>query len=160
MSVNKYRPHILVLPEDEATRQMANGFYQNIPDQRYTQILPVAGGCDHVVDCFKSDYMSSMEAYENRHFVLVIDFDKRPNRLQHIKTQIDQRIMSRVFILGAFLEAEDLRRSVGENLETIGLLLAQDCQNQTMNTWKTPLFDHLQDEIERARLTLRPLIFS
>ncbi len=139
---------------------MANGFYQNIPDQRYTQILPVAGGCDHVVDCFKSDYMSSMTAYEYRHFVLVIDFDKRPNRLQHIKDQIDPNVLARVFILGASLEAEDLRRSVGANLETIGQLLAQDCQNQTRNIWGNALFETLQDEIERAKKILRPLIFS
>jgi hypothetical protein len=159
MSVNKYRSHILVLPEDEATRQMANGFYQKIPDQRYTQILPVAGGCDHVVDCFKSNYMPSMNTYPYRYFVLVIDFDKRPSRLQHIKNQIDPSILARVFILGAFLEAEDLRRNVGENLETIGQLLAEDCQNQTMNIWRNELFEPLQDEIERAKKTLRPLIF-
>jgi hypothetical protein len=27
MSVNKYLPHVLVLPEDDANRQMANGFF-------------------------------------------------------------------------------------------------------------------------------------
>jgi hypothetical protein len=26
MSVNKYLPHVLVLPEDDSTRQIANGF--------------------------------------------------------------------------------------------------------------------------------------
>jgi hypothetical protein len=26
MSVNKYHPHVLVLPEDDANRQLANGF--------------------------------------------------------------------------------------------------------------------------------------
>lgn len=26
MSVNKYKPHVLVLPEDDANRQLANGF--------------------------------------------------------------------------------------------------------------------------------------
>jgi hypothetical protein len=26
MSVNRYQPHVLVLPEDDANRQMANGF--------------------------------------------------------------------------------------------------------------------------------------
>ncbi len=26
MSVNKYKPHVLILPEDDADRQIANGF--------------------------------------------------------------------------------------------------------------------------------------
>jgi hypothetical protein len=26
MRINKYKPHILVLPEDDANRQIANGF--------------------------------------------------------------------------------------------------------------------------------------
>jgi len=28
MSPNQYQPHILVLPEDDANRQIANGFIQ------------------------------------------------------------------------------------------------------------------------------------
>ena len=36
MSVNKYLPHVLVLPEDDANRQLANGFLldPNLLDRR------------------------------------------------------------------------------------------------------------------------------
>ena len=158
--MNDYRPHIYVLPEDDATRQMAVGFYQKVPDQRLMQILPPSGGWTYVLKSFLLEYQPTMQTLPHRYVILVIDFDKDTERLEHIKNQIDPSILARVFILGAFLEAEDLRRNVGENLETIGQLLAQDCQNQTMNIWGNALFKPLQDEIERARMTLRPLIFS
>ena len=160
MSVNKYKDHILVLPEDDATRQMAVGFYLKVPDQRLMQILPFSGGWKNVLESFLLEYQPTMQNLPNRYVVLVIDFDKSENRLQHIKDQIDSNVLARVFILGASLEAEDLRRSVGANLETIGQLLAQDCENQTMNIWGNALFEPLQDEIERAQKILRPIIFS
>jgi hypothetical protein len=47
MSVNKYQPHILVLPEDDANRQLANGF---VLDQsvatRNIQVLEEVGELD------------------------------------------------------------------------------------------------------------------
>jgi hypothetical protein len=45
MSINKHRAHILVLPEDDANRQIANGFVldPNLND-RAIQILPPSGG--------------------------------------------------------------------------------------------------------------------
>ena len=46
MSINKHKPHLLVLPEDDADRQIANGFViaQGVGlDDRAIQILPEAG---------------------------------------------------------------------------------------------------------------------
>ena len=45
MSVNKYLPHLLILPEDDANRELANGFVLNhAVNSRAVQILPPAGG--------------------------------------------------------------------------------------------------------------------
>lgn len=45
MSINAYKPHLLVLPEDDANREMANGF---LLDSRVLMcnmsVLPPAGG--------------------------------------------------------------------------------------------------------------------
>jgi hypothetical protein len=43
--INKYQPHVIVLPEDDANRQIGNGFLQ-VPSlqARRIQILPEAGG--------------------------------------------------------------------------------------------------------------------
>lgn len=45
MSINKYKAHLLVLPEDDANRQMANGFIldPNL-NERVIQVLPPVGG--------------------------------------------------------------------------------------------------------------------
>lgn len=45
MSINKYDQHIFVLPEDDANRQIANGFIQDLNlNQRAIQVRPIANG--------------------------------------------------------------------------------------------------------------------
>ncbi|HEX4229241.1 MAG TPA: hypothetical protein VHZ07_11265 [Bryobacteraceae bacterium] len=60
MSVNKFKPHVLILPEDDANRQLANGFLLALDPivQRNVQVLPVAGGWIEVLHCFKSDHVA------------------------------------------------------------------------------------------------------
>jgi hypothetical protein len=58
MSVNKNRPHIFVLPEDDANRQLANGFFLDHSlwnRRRSFQVLAEAGGWGRVSECFQSD---------------------------------------------------------------------------------------------------------
>jgi hypothetical protein len=43
MSVNKYLPHVLVLPEDDANRQLATGFEIEVKHTRRIQVLVEAG---------------------------------------------------------------------------------------------------------------------
>ena len=64
MSVNKHLPHILVLPEDDANRQLANGFLLQVDPtrMRQMQVLPVAGGWTAVLDQFLSDEVAALEA--------------------------------------------------------------------------------------------------
>ena len=46
MSVNNHRPHVLVLPEDEANEELVNGFLLDPSIKlRNIQVLPSAGGC-------------------------------------------------------------------------------------------------------------------
>lgn len=45
MSVNAYADHVLVLPEDDANRELTNGFLQEPAlNPRAIQVLPVAHG--------------------------------------------------------------------------------------------------------------------
>ncbi len=54
MGVNKNSPHVYVLPEDDANRQLANGFWQGLDWKRQRQmyVLPVAGGWREVLNLF------------------------------------------------------------------------------------------------------------
>lgn len=59
MRINKYKPHILVLPEDDANRQIANGFLlEKTLNQSAIQVLPPAGGWKKVVEEFKTYHVS------------------------------------------------------------------------------------------------------
>ncbi len=78
MSINKYKSHIFVLPEDDANRQIANGFLLTLNlNTRAIQIQPSVGGWKKVVEKFKSDHISGMLKYPKRMNVLLIDFDEK-----------------------------------------------------------------------------------
>lgn len=66
MSVNQYKPHLLVRPEDDANRQIANGFILEIPEKniRRIQVLPVASGWRKVVDQFLEEDVPGLERFD------------------------------------------------------------------------------------------------
>jgi len=69
--MNKYRPHVLVLPEDDANRQIANGFllWPSLKDQNI-QILPSAGGWTAVRDKLHT-LLPDISKYPDRIMVLL-----------------------------------------------------------------------------------------
>ena len=76
MSVNKHCPHIYVLPEDDANRQIANGFLLGMNvNNRAIQILPEVGGWQKAVEKLTKEHAPEMRTYSNRRIVLLIDFD-------------------------------------------------------------------------------------
>ena len=53
MSVNRYLPHVLALPEDDANRQLANGFLlDQYVSTHKIQVLPEVGGWTQVLELF------------------------------------------------------------------------------------------------------------
>jgi len=159
MSVNKYLPHVLVLPEDDANRQLANGFL--LDQYRSTwkiQVLEEVGGWVQVLEHFLSDHAVAMDRYPGRFMVLLIDFDGRQERLQDARETIPERLTDRVFILGALSEPEALKANLG-SYETIGLAMARDCREETTTTWGHVLLRHNANELDRLREHVRPILF-
>jgi hypothetical protein len=61
MGINRYKPHLLVLPEDDSNRQIANGFILNPSlNERLIQVLPPTGGWTKVVDMFSEVHVTEM----------------------------------------------------------------------------------------------------
>ncbi|WP_375495257.1 hypothetical protein [uncultured Nostoc sp.] len=136
MSINKHKPHILVLPEDDANRQIANGFILDISlNSRAIQVLPEARGWQNVVDTFTNDYASTMRQYPHRRIALLIDFDEDKDRLSDVKRQIPDDLKNRVFVLGVFSEPERLKGDIKKSFENIGEALAKDCSDNTNELW-------------------------
>jgi hypothetical protein len=159
MSVNRYLPHVFVLPEDDANRQLANGFLR---DESLLigriQVLPEAGGWTQVLERFQSDHVVGMDRYPDRFMVLLIDFDGKVERLTRAKAVIPANLTDRVFILGALNDPEDLKADLG-SYETIGMALAKDCREETDVTWRHKLLRHNASEVERLLERVRPILF-
>ena len=161
MSVNKYKPHIFVLPEDDANREIANGFIldPNL-NGRAIQVLPPVGGWKKVVDDFREVHAPEMKGCPERRIVLLIDFDRQhAKRLSCVK-EISPELVDRVFVLGALSEPEDLKRNIGKNFEDIGKALSQDCVGNTRIVWGHDLLKHNESELARMILSVRPFLFN
>ena len=157
MSANKHLAHILVIPEDDANRQLANGFCLGL-SIRQVQVLPVAGGWKHVLELFKSDHIGGMNQYPQRYMVLLIDFDGRPDRLETAKSYIPTHLLERVIVLGVWTEPETLKEP-GQTYESIGQSLARECRDGQNETWSHDLLRHNEGEIERLNAQIRPILF-
>jgi hypothetical protein len=152
MSVNRYRPHVLVIPEDRADEQIANGFV--LHDQvkhRQIQILPCAEGWSGVLHAFTTEYIPYLRNYQQGYVVLLIDFDGNYQiRRNDFEVSIPDDLKDRTFVIGASETPELLRQSLNEDWETIGLSLADECYKDTCLLWGHEQLKH--NEPDRLRL--------
>ena len=161
MRINKYLPRLLVLPEDDANRQIANGFsLSSNLDRRRIQVLPPPGGWRKVIAEFENNYVSAMRKYTETRVMLLIDFDDRENRLSYVQSKIPDDLKERVFILGVQSEPENLKRDTKKTFEKIGQALAKDCVNNTNELWGHDLLKHNQAELDRAIADVKPFLFD
>jgi hypothetical protein len=67
MSVNLYEPHVFVIPEDDANRQLADGFHLEVDwsRQKQMQVLRVARGWRRVLELFTSQHIAEMDRNPN-----------------------------------------------------------------------------------------------
>ncbi len=83
MSANNNKPHVVVLPEDDANRQLANGFSNYFANRQF-QVLSPAGGWRVTIDLFLTRHLREMKN-PNRYIILLIDCDNHPERLDETK---------------------------------------------------------------------------
>ncbi len=160
MTVNKYKPHILVLPEDDANRQIANGFVNNHNiNELAIQILPNAGGWEKTVDQFTNNYVHRMRKFPDRMMVVLIDLDKGKSRLTDVQEDIPDDLKERVFVIGTRYKPEILKSFTRMSFEKIGETLAQDCANNTNNLWRHEELKHNETELERMRSQVKSFLF-
>ena len=160
MSVNKYQPHILLLPEDDANTELANGFVLEIQFLRRIQILPEAGGWANARETFISEHVKGMRKYPMRYFVLLLDFDDQTDRAAKIKERIPEDLRDRVFLIGTRTEPEALMQAGLGSLESIGRDLAKECRDGDRIIWAHDLLKQNADEIERFNKIVGRLLFE
>ncbi len=160
--VNRDKPHLFVLPEDDADLQIANGFWLQLhwSRQRQMQVLPGAGGWSKVLSSFESVHVPQMDRCPARFMVLLFDLDDDPNRLERSLAKIPDRLSNRVFILGVLSDPEKLKAALGARpCEKIGSDMAEDCRTGTDVIWGHVLLKHNSQELDRLRVQLCPILF-
>ena len=158
---NKYLPHIHVLAEDDANRQIANGFLLELNvNNRAVKVLPLPGGWKKTVEEFTKEYAPEMRQLRHRMMVLLIDFDDNENRLSYVESHIPDDLKARVFVLGVVSEPENLRTDIKKTFEEIGEALAKDCSDNTNELWGHTLLKHNKGELARMASSVKPFLFK
>ena len=162
MSVNAYKPHVLVLPEDDANRQIANGFQlEPALNLRRIQILPPSGGWGRVLEAFRQTHVPELARYPERRVVLLIDFDQEvESRSTLFRECVPANVHHRVYLLGTQSEPERLKADLGCSLETIGLRLAEACSQDRADPWDHALLRHNHADVVRLRADVKPFLFN
>ncbi|CAK8713772.1 MAG: hypothetical protein CDV28_1645 [Candidatus Electronema aureum] len=159
--MDKHNPQLLILPEDKANCQIANGFFLNLNiKSRSFRVLPIAGGWTKVLKKFKTDHLDKMRRCPDRKMVFLIDFDENKERLDRIKKEIPQDLIDSVFVLGVWSEPEKLKKKTGKDFETIGKALAEGCPISRNELWSDELLQHNETELDRMIPLVKSFLFE
>lgn len=150
MSANKHKPHLLVIPEDDANRQIMTGFLTHLSvNSRQIHVERVAGGWLRAHETFRDDHISGMNSFDERHVLILIDFDNRLERFDEAKQFIPDNLRERVFVLGCLSEPEKIWSETGMSKEKLGVALAEACSRGEAGEWENDILAHNQKELER-----------
>jgi len=159
---NKFKPHLYILLEDDANRQITNGFLKNpnINDFQ-VQVLPIAKGGGKVVEQFENNHIREMRRFSHRIMILLLDIDNNDKKVDDVKNKIPPDLESRVFVLGVWSEPENLNTDLRhKGYEYIGTTLAKDCDNNTDELWGHELLKHNKPELERMGSVIKAILFN
>ena len=159
--MNKYEHCVYVIPEDDANRQIADGFalHRHV-DSRRVQVMPPAGGWNYVLTTFQKEYVQKLRDYPKAHVVMLIDFDNCFDvRRVNFENNIPADIKPRVFVVGSKGTPEKLKNSLNKSFEEIGTSLAGDCDTQTTALWEHEELNHNEPDRLRLLQTVRPFLF-
>lgn len=152
---NKFKPHLVVIPEDDANRQIINGFKKDYRiKSRQINVETPAGGWLKALEYFNDCLEKSMRNYKDRHVLIVIDFDEDVDRINQAKLMIPADLKERVYILGYFSEPENIRSSTGFTKEELGDSMAKACFSGDETIWNNALLHHNKPELERMKLQI------
>lgn len=162
MSVNKFQPHVYVIPEDRADEEIANGFVlHDQVQQRQIQVLPCANGWPGVLAKLKIEYLPHLRGFKQGNLVLLIDYDgKYEKRRKQFDDEVPDELKERVFVLGAKETPEQLKSKLKMNFEAIGQALADDCFYNRTSLWDHEQLKHNDPDRGRLFTSVRKIMFG
>lgn len=162
MAVNKHKEHVWVVPEDDANRQIANGFnlHPALNDKCFG-IGKSSGGWLKVLLELEQVHAKALRTITLRHLVLLIDFDSKVDeRAAKFKAATPPDVADRVYLLGTRSEPESLRTNTGLKYESIGKALADECASREPGLWSHELLKHNEHELKRLMAAVKPFLFT
>jgi hypothetical protein len=159
--MNKYGNHVYVIPEDEADRQLADGFvlHHQVKATRI-QVMPPAGGWPKVIETFKDEYIPWLRNHHQARVVMLIDFDGNvEQRRIKFEQAIPPEFKDRVFVVGTRDNPEMLKNALNISFEEIGQSLADDCAADITNHWDHEQLQHNDAERQRMDRTVKTFLF-
>ena len=160
--MNKFIQHVFVIPEDEADREIADGFVNNERvDDRRIQVMPVARGWPNVLTTFEDEYIPRLRTYLLGHVVMLVDFDNQGrDRMARFQQVIPDDLRGRVFVVGSSMNPESLKDALRLSAEQIGWQLAEDCAQGGAGVWQHEQLQHNAVERERLATAVKVFLFS
>ena len=159
--MNKNKPHLYVIPEDDRDRQLADGFVlHDRVDTRRVQVMPPAGGWSYVLKTFQREYVKMLRGNPQAHVVMIIDFDGDfENRRKEFDQAVPDEIKARVFVVGPKHTPELLKSKLNRDYEQIGTALADDCDAGETALWEHEELNHNDPDRQRLIQTVKPFLF-
>lgn len=125
MGLNRNKDHVTIIPEDSIYWEYAKGFLRGLPQKlqgRFEVLEPFPGGVDACLNGVKE--LAKGNRNPHRHFLGLIDFDSKAeptgdaerdaaltaNRIEAAASAC--AVSPNVFVLGPFMQAEDLKREL------------------------------------------------
>jgi hypothetical protein len=161
MAVNKNRPHVVLIPEDDKDRQFAVGFrdYFAVAENRF-DIRNCAAGVEKVRDYLVNEGIGYLQRHAEGLLILLIDFD---NKLEIRRARFDEAIPAelkdRVFVIGSIDKPERLTKAIGISAEKLGKKLAEECDLGKYELWQHEHLSHNEPEVRRLQQLVKHFLF-
>ncbi len=164
--MNRHKPHLLILPEDEHDHRLANGFAGHMKiDRGQIQILNFANGwrkAQTQITSPDSSEIKHLHSFPAAHLLVVLDFDEEADRLVQIQNNIPAMLQNRVYIIGIWDEPKTLRQQLKlkYSFEEIGAALLEECllPGNGAITWEHSSLQHNQAELQRFKINVCPFL--
>lgn len=162
MALNKHVPSLVILPEDDANRQILNGFIRHLRvNDKTVSVLPPAGGWTKVLSGERIEgLLNRLKQFDKMRLLLVIDFDRQfESRYEIFKDRVGEALFQRTYLLGTLSDPESLKKSFGQAFEKIGESLAEKCDENDFSLWENEFLRHNLDEVRRLSMDVKPFLF-
>jgi len=157
LSVNRGKPYLLIIPEDDDDRAFAEGARGALPAMN-VKIVANSNGWPKIEKLLAGVYNKRLRANANEHLLILIDFDtKGQKRYDKVFGWVPEDVKDRVFIIGPEKEPKDLKKSLKLKMSfwQMGDQLVSDCDEQQINPlWDHDMLSHNKPEFRRLLDTI------